>query len=123
MPVPGANNNVFVAASGSYSVQLTDTNNCSATSGCVTVTGLNDPTTSGEILVYPNPADTYLNINWGSRRSGNLRLFDIMGNQILTTDFKNESSVIIDLNNISAAMYILKITTDDMVLSRKIIVE
>ncbi len=54
------------------------------------VTGIEQITYNAGSLVYPNPANTVLNIKLASAENGSVVIMDITGRQISTTDFSNK---------------------------------
>ena len=85
-PLPGATQQVFVAAqNGSYAVEIT-VDNCLDTSGCFEVVGigLEELAQSRSIVVFPNPASASITIAssvpWGAP---SVRVFDLSGQLVL----------------------------------------
>ncbi len=85
--------------------------------------GTNSQLTIGQIKVFPNPANNFLNILLpGNNQNMDISLLDINGKTI-QKQISNLPNTIIDLSNVDAGIYILKIQIADTVLSKKITVK
>lgn len=106
--LPGATGSSLTAtAEGWYSVVVTDTGNCSDSVSIQIKssggnTAIHDPSLSGQIMVYPNPATRFLNIN--SPVPVVLSLRDIAGKVVLSATADR-----LDISTLSNGIYILKI--------------
>jgi hypothetical protein len=75
----------------------------------VAITGLASQSSLGKLLVYPNPAQSIININGIKLENGKaqLRIFDICGKilleKIITTESPN-----IEIQNLPSGMYLLQ---------------
>lgn len=100
-PIAGENNQVFAAtANGNYAVEVSQ-NGCSDTSDCfaITIVGILENSFNHEIVFYPNPTDGKLMIVLGEEyEEMTVNISTIVGKMIQTTDFKNCSTIEIDLN-------------------------
>ncbi|MGB0428128.1 MAG: T9SS type A sorting domain-containing protein [Flavobacteriales bacterium] len=60
------------------------------------------------LKIYPNPVHTNLQINLGSEHSLiNIQVFDVAGNSIKTSRFKNQSKVDVDVSDLKSGLYYL----------------
>ncbi|MFH2141599.1 MAG: PKD domain-containing protein [Bacteroidota bacterium] len=121
----GKNTMVVKKGTWKYPYQVTgDTLNASSSIeliGClVKVDEINDVT---EILIYPQPSDYIINVefldNYYSIRD--IRLYDLLGRQqVLNIVEKEKQKMKINVSGIPSGIYILKISTGDKVISKKI---
>lgn len=87
-------------------------NNC-------TVSVLNNPDTQNDFLLYPNPARNVLKINSGVVFN-KVEIFDNIGKKINTITLGNGvSSASVNIINLSAGSYIIKIKYDDSLIKTK----
>lgn len=120
-------NNYFLIPSqnGNYSVISSDAN------GCETTTTLTNIVLSGnnelqnnfqDVIIYPNPAKNELNVEVGSRRKFNLDLINNLGQLILSIPL--ESNLLkIDLKDVEAGFYTLRLTDNKNVINKKIVIQ
>ncbi len=111
--ISSAQNNIYIATvTGSYQVQVTDSNGCKAMSNAIqiTVTGIAE-IVSEDFKVYPNPIETgKWNLECGSNLIGNtLEIFDASGRIVFKEEISNRKSEI----NFTAAkgIYYLRINS------------
>lgn len=94
--IGGAINQSFTPSqSGSYAVQITETE-CMNTSSCysITTTGIVENNFKNRLKVYPNPTDGDLSIDLGNKyESGTIKLLDING-QFLESATYNERQLL-----------------------------
>jgi hypothetical protein len=107
-PIPGATTTMIIAATpGSYSVEVTDTDGCSATSNPF-ILGIPD-VQNDVVEVYPNPL---ISGNWKLNLGNNLiggtvEIFDAIGRKIYSAPLTNNH---MELNlNVAAGEYLLRI--------------
>ena len=76
-----------------------------------------------KIELYPNPATSYVYINYeGAGDNAELRLYDMLGNIIDMKQIGDEYGVIrFDTQGLSAGQYILEIKGDLPSISRKVL--
>jgi len=106
-PVAGATDSTFQpAADGGYSVTVTDSNGCSATSAVYNVTvGVDDPAAAGmRVRVYPNPSDGMLHI--AAPGPVNITLSSMEGKLLL----QQAGATAIDLGSCAPGVYLLRIS-------------
>ncbi len=75
------------------------------------------------VAIYPNPSNGIFNIAKGNSEIKNIEVTDISGKLILKqTDFQNDNSVfILNLQDVSAGVYFIKITADETSIIKKVI--
>lgn len=70
------------------------------------------------ISVFPNPARDVLFVEFNLQQDATLKLFDLKGQMVHTSNFVNQTSV--SLNNFSNGLYILKIETAEGTATQKV---
>ncbi|MFK7783095.1 FG-GAP-like repeat-containing protein [Psychroserpens sp.] len=82
--------------------------------------GVDDETIGMNVTLSPNPTKDILNISTATPLSENTicTVFDINGRQLITTPLKGQS---IDVSSLSTGNYILRIISDDNVITQKFI--
>ena len=70
--------------------------------------------------IYPNPATDVLNVKSnGSSSINTVQVVDLNGRQVMTKSFNNVSDAQINVNELSAGMYLINITSGDTVETKK----
>ncbi len=109
--VSGATNNIlFPTSSGIYTIEVVDSNGCSATSSpfvFIPEAIISCNLSEIEINIFPNPASSV--INFETKMPINISIISIAGNIIL--DQKNASSV--NIENLSEGLYIIRISDEN----------
>ncbi|WP_299212714.1 T9SS type A sorting domain-containing protein [uncultured Dokdonia sp.] len=74
-----------------------------------------------EVLIYPNPAQNEISIGLnGTISSGNIRIFNQLGQQQLQTEI-SVNNPYVDIRNLATGMYILQIETGERTYTQKFI--
>ena len=112
---------IVASQPGSYTVQITDTNGCTATSSPVLVTGINDLAAGENITIYPNPNAVG---NWqlavGNNLVGSaLELFDDQGRLIFHSAISNQNSAL--SIEVPSGVYYLRISNENVSVVRKLV--
>lgn len=114
-PLAGETNQSLIpSASGQYAVILS-LGTCSDTSECksVTVVGLNENTFANSLVVYPNPTDGKLSIEFNNVHSGvETRLLDMSGRVVLAKQFEIAEKVELYFEG-QSGIYFLEIRNSD----------
>ena len=111
--------------SGIYTVSLTATDDCgqSSTISKEITVSLNIDDFSRQFTLYPNPCDHFLTIsNKMNDMSISVSLFDISG-KLLVTKSTSESQVILNMEDFSNGIYVLKVSNSNGIYYNKIIVK
>lgn len=115
--------------SGTYSVFVKDNNNCiqSASFSVGTTTGVLNAENSFEKLdVFPNPATNYINLNFSLKAYKDVKidLYDLSGQSVFQEEFSTlkDKQTTLDISNLSAGTYVLKLSLPEGNAFRKIIV-
>jgi hypothetical protein len=103
---------------GSYLVEVTNTNNCVATSSIYSYQSTGIDENSGLMSVFPNPTTGLITIN---SLSSNLliKVYDAKGS-LLLTESTSSISTEIDLNEFENGIYFMHISTNDTTFVQKI---
>jgi hypothetical protein len=114
------------SVNGSYAVMLTE-NGCTDTSDCynVTSTGIETLQTD-EMVIYPNPAGSEVNLNIGSNKTQNasLIIFNVSGAVVMREAlYLQTGSNIKSLNthDLARGVYHVQVVTEDKVIVKKLI--
>jgi len=91
---------------------------CFDENGLVGIEGL----TENSILIYPNPTNSTINIQFGSNFKGILNLCDISGKVILTKEISTINSEF-SVKQFSAGTYFLQFASEGKILVKKIVIE
>ncbi len=121
IPIPGANEPALALQdSGSYYVEVTDTNGCSSTSDTVIykpeTVGISDPVEQ-KMTIAPVPADDELHIRMKTPFANNadVELISLQGREIVrSTKWPSQAHhVAFDVRSLPTGIYLLQITTAD----------
>jgi hypothetical protein len=87
------------------------------------MSGINKIANTNNASVYPNPANNALNISFASAvNKASVKIFSVIGSEVLST---NQTSVgtnlLVDISNLAAGTYMVQITTDNGVETKKIV--
>jgi len=72
------------------------------------------------IVIYPNPAKDIINFK-GINKANSIKLFDLEGNMIKKIEFNNNDEIALNINKLSAGIYLAKIFNNQSSVVRKII--
>ncbi len=121
-------------ASGTYTMQVKDSRNCTSAKanvrvGCLArLDGGVDEEISSTFNIYPNPANDHLTIDFSSDNAENysLHLMDMIGQTIISdnkTSVVGDNQIQLNLNGLAKGIYILNIQKGDANMIKKIIVQ
>ena len=117
---PGTTGQIYTAhSSGSYAVVLTK-GNCSDTSNCFPVTvGINELNNNIKYTLVPNPVKTNLQLSFEKLfETVHISIFSVEGRLISEGTFMNQKDCLIELKNVKAGTYLLKIRTPEGSMTR-----
>ena len=83
-----------------------------------TTTGINN--IQSDFLIYPNPAKYFVNIETESNEGFNVEIFNLSGIKLHSMYSKQNKSTL-NVSNLNAGMYILKINYENKIILKKII--
>jgi len=125
-PISGKTNQNFTAsANGNYAVIVTE-NNCTDTSSCYNVTGFGivENSFGSDIKFYPNPTQNKVSIELDKAYSDLLiTVTNLQGQELLTSSFNNKQIVDVEMDQLKAGVYFIKIDSDNNTAVIKIIKE
>ncbi|MBK9317420.1 MAG: T9SS type A sorting domain-containing protein [Bacteroidetes bacterium] len=67
---------------------------------------------TGEVLLFPNPAQTRIEAIFNKESAVKYSIFDILGHLIASSDFQRVSQCIIDISNLESGIYFLEFDID-----------
>lgn len=97
--------------------------------GVITVEGalsINESTFEN-FAVWPNPSNGYINLSLNPSSNGNIQvsLYDIKGSRVYTEEFKSNGNIFeqsIDFSTLNAGMYFIKVSSDGINKTNKLII-
>ena len=97
--------------------------------GIITVEGalsINESTFEN-FAVWPNPSNGSINLSLNPSSNGNIQvsLYDIKGSRVYTEEFKSNGNIFeqsIDFNTLNAGMYFIKVSSDGINKTNKLII-
>jgi hypothetical protein len=75
---------------------------------------------SSKISIYPNPANEFVQISTSETITG-VEVYNLIGKKVISSSKLTNNKI--DVSNLSKGVYILKVMSNDLVGSRKIIIE
>jgi hypothetical protein len=75
---------------------------------------------SSKISIYPNPANEFVQISTSETITG-VEVYNLIGKRVISSSKLTNNKI--DVSNLSKGVYILKVMSNDLVGSRKIIIE
>ncbi|WMI70227.1 LamG-like jellyroll fold domain-containing protein [Mangrovimonas sp. YM274] len=118
--VDGATEQSFTPeVSGTYAVEITDSEGCMVTSTCMAVEveslGVEDTLFANSLKVYPNPTSGNVKVTLnGVYETVDAQLVSITGKVVAQYQFSNTNEFAIDLNNINSGLYFLNLKADHL---------
>jgi hypothetical protein len=111
------------AASGAYTVVVTNVEGCSSTSApySYTVTSINDVVASTNVVIAPNPSTGVFTVNFNHPINALITVYNIIG-KVVSAKQTSASSQTIDLSNAANGSYFITIKTDKETITKKVIV-
>ncbi|HXU28107.1 MAG TPA: T9SS type A sorting domain-containing protein, partial [Bacteroidia bacterium] len=104
------NNSTYAAKVKSHSNQ-----NNNRTIGIKQIAG------SNKVSIYPNPATNALHISFASAvNKASVKIFSVIGTEVLSANATG-SDLSVDISNLAAGTYMVQITTDNGVETKKIV--
>ena len=83
----------------------------------------NKSTSLWEIILFPNPAHESCTIQFSSLFSGSIEIYDNAGQRVFLNNIANSLSCKIDISNFSAGIYLVKCSTQNSFITKKIIIQ
>lgn len=105
--IVGAISNSYLATQeGIYTVIVTDSNGCAATSNAITITSIEE-IDGNNIQVYPNPVTKELNLKWRSREIDEVMIYNLEGQLVYRAE--NPTGNRIDVSQYDSGMYVAEV--------------
>jgi len=124
--IAGATDSFYVATQGgTYSVQGADSLGCSGISNGILITGLSDITNGDESLVklYPNPVSDELIISFNRKKTCEVLITDILGQQLITkTIYESKDIHAISVKELSNGIYFLQLRMGTKMINKRFVV-
>jgi hypothetical protein len=81
--------------------------------------GINDPG-AAEVRIYPNPADDILHIS-GLPQGAQISIFDMSGQKLHEQIAEENGYILVNVSELSAGIYLLRINATNLIINQKII--
>ncbi|MCL7753860.1 T9SS type A sorting domain-containing protein [Polaribacter sp. Z022] len=75
---------------------------------------------SSKISIYPNPANDFISVSTSETITG-MEIYNLIGKKVVSS--ANTKNNTINVSNLAKGVYVLKVMSNDLVASRKIIIE
>ena len=110
-------------STGTYVVIVTDSLGCSDSISVFVdnVSSVLENNGKGTINLFPNPSDGLFNVNLSNYSNTTIEVMDIIGNTIAVVQNPGKSNRI-DISGESAGVYLVKITSREKLITRRIVV-
>ena len=86
----------------------------------LTTVGINDYTLDNTVTVYPNPTNGVVQIENGEWRMENVEVYDAYGKLLFTVEV-NGNAAALDLTGYAKGIYFVKVTTDNGVVTKRVV--
>ena len=88
------------------------------------ITGINEFTDDYNVSIYPNPANDYLMINTTINENLNIEIYTVRGQSVMSTECTNNiSQMRIDISQLPAGMYFIRIANNQNNITKKFVKE
>ncbi|MBL4734514.1 MAG: T9SS type A sorting domain-containing protein, partial [Flavobacteriales bacterium] len=121
--------NLIISQSGTYFVEITDANGCTAMSGpyAATYTGIGEIVDNVQLEVFPNPSEGMIHLVFSAPESGSymIELTNVIGELIYSKRLENFDGTFSHAFNLSEnglGMYFVTLTNGVQKATRKVIV-
>ena len=107
-----------------YDVVVKDANGCNV-SRTILLSSIDDEQKNTDILIYPNPTNgfVFLKSRVWNQSDKKIRFYNLEGKEMVVETNIDQDLVKIDMRNLSAGVYIVKVIAGDHVITRKIVKE
>lgn len=130
VPIVGATGQFYVpTVNGSYTVTVTNSNGCSATSAAIVLTtvGIDSPVSDGQLSLWPNPCSQQLHISSDHFLQGSVELFiyDAQGRVVLHKSVAGHSTDVLQIrtDRFGPGIYSLSLVSHEVLQNMRFIVE
>jgi len=87
------------------------------------ITKVADPVLSDKVKIFPNPVSDVLNIDLGELNAHTLELYDVLGKRVEYRKIEADRMINLNVNKFEKGIYLLKIQTDQGIVSKRVVVE
>ncbi len=87
------------------------------------VDGVDEPIGSLIFEVYPNPAESFLNISWMGLNKTTVEIVDLLGKVIYTTQFSGVNKASIEVEQLNSGTYLIRVSNNREEGIKKVIVQ
>jgi len=88
------------------------------------ITGINEVIDNYNVSIYPNPANDNLIINTTINENLNIEIYTIKGQSVMSTEYSNNASEMrVDISQLPAGMYFIRIANDQNNITKKFVKE
>ena len=118
-------NGTEYCASGDYTQTLQTVHGCdSVVTLHLTITvGIDDHDLAGSVKVFPNPANSMLNVQWAmGNEAATIELLDVTGKLLRTISATGETTGI-NVYSLADGMYFVRVTTEDGMVTKPFVVK
>lgn len=113
-----------VTGVGQYYVTVTDANGCSARD-TINVTlcanGIGDIQNADEIVMFPNPADAFITVNYTGNAAADVLMYNSSG-QLIFTKRTTASSIQIATDGFAEGLYMIEVHSNDKIMHKKVLI-
>ena len=86
------------------------------------ITGINEIIDNYNVSIYPNPANDYLIINTATNENLKIEIYTIKGQSVMSTEYSNNASEMrVDISQLRAGMYFIRIANDQNNITKKFV--
>lgn len=121
----GTDSSEMAMSSGVYTVVVTNSDGCEATSAPYNfvLTSIANTATKNELSLYPNPSNGSFTIDLGqTNKKVSVTIYNVVGKIISQYEYDNISKPFIDISNQANGSYFVKIKTDNQTITKKVVV-
>ena len=76
-----------------------------------------------DVIIYPNPAKSVVNIKTDLNGISDVSIIDISGHLLKQVKINNFSNFLIDVSNLTSGMYFITIKQDSLIIIKKILID
>jgi PKD repeat protein len=117
---------ITYTANGAYIVSLVASNQCFADTAYeiinILTTSLSENTDGNTIGVWPNPSNGKVKMDWGSKQSALVSVFNVEGKEVISKKTVAADQTL-DLSFLSKGLYFLEIKTAEATSRKKLVLE
>jgi len=109
-------------ANGSYAMKISE-NGCIDTSSCYTFTTIGvDQYDDSEFSIFPNPATDFVTVKLAYSENTIIRIMDTKGSEQSEFNTSGKASLLLDLSNLEAGIYIIQVITNSHTTSKQLVI-